>query len=135
MTNSEQNNKKANPVIWVILHILLAIMSLSGVFSKMAAGEEFLSFKWCLFYELLLLTLGIYAIGWQQVIKRLPLTVAYANRAVSVIWGCIFGIIFFGEKISTGKIIGGILVIAGVIIFATSDSNDPQEELEDAEDV
>lgn len=135
MTNSEQNNKKANPVIWVILHILLAIMSLSGVFSKMAAGEEFLSFKWCLFYGLLLLTLGIYAIGWQQVIKRLPLTVAYANRAVSVIWGCIFGIIFFGEKISTGKIIGGILVIAGVIIFATSDSNDPQEELEDAEDV
>ncbi len=119
MTN--QNKKSTSALIWVLLHILLAVYALSSVFSKMAAGEEFLSFRFCLFYGLLLLLLGLYAIGWQQIIKRLPLTVAYANKAVSVVWACIYGVFFFQEKLTMGKFIGGLLTIAGVILFALSD--------------
>lgn len=126
MNQNQNQNKKASPVIWIILHFMLAIMSLGGVCSKIASGEKFLSIRWCLFYGLLLLILGVYAIVWQQIIKRLPLTVAYANRAVSVIWGCIFGMIFFDEKITVGKIIGGIIVIAGVILYALSDDQTGQ---------
>lgn len=126
MNQNQNRNKKASPVIWIILHFMLAIMSLGGVCSKIASGEKFLSIRWCLFYGLLLLILGVYAIVWQQIIKRLPLTVAYANRAVSVIWGCIFGMIFFDEKITVGKIIGGIMVIAGVILYALSDDQTGQ---------
>lgn len=123
----QENTKKASPIIWVILHIMLAVMSLGSVCSKTASGEKFLSFRWCLFYGLLLFILGVYAIVWQQIIKRLPLTVAYANRAVSVIWGCIFGVIFFEEKITIGKIIGGLIVIAGVILYALSDDQGGQK--------
>ena len=61
----------------------------------------------------------VYAIGWQQVIKRLPLTMAYANRAVTIVWGIIWGLLFFNEKLNVGKIIGAVIVIAGVLLYVT----------------
>lgn len=123
--SDDAKEKKTKPIVWIALHIMLAVMSLSSVCTKLAAGEPFLSVKWCLYYGAVLAILFVYAIVWQQIIKRLPLTVAYANRAVSVLWGCVFGVIFFGEKITVGKIIGGVLVAAGVILFATADNAKP----------
>ena len=61
----------------------------------------------------------VYAIGWQQVIKRLPLTMAYANRAITIVWGIIWGLLFFNEKLNAGKIIGAVIVIAGVLLYVT----------------
>ncbi len=127
MSTQGKNQKSSTVWIWIVLHVMLAIYALSGVCSKMAAGEAFLSFRFCLFYGLLLLLLGLYAIGWQQIIKRMSLTAAYANKAVGVIWACIYGVIFFGEKITTGKVISGILTIAGVVLFAIADSGDTEE--------
>lgn len=103
------------------LHIMLMIYSMSGICSKMAAKQTFLSFRFCMYYALIIMLLGFYAIGWQQVIKRLPLTTAFANKAVTVVWGIIWGVVFFGESITPGKIIGAILVIVGVVIYARAD--------------
>ncbi len=122
MGQPKNRNKKNTAWLWIVLHLMLAVYALSTVFSKFAAQEEHLTFRFFLFYGLVILLLGLYAIGWQQIIKRLPLTVAYANKAVSVIWGCIYGMIFFKEKLNTGKIIGGLLVVAGVVLFALSDT-------------
>lgn len=102
----------------VFLHILLAVYSTSGIFSKLAAAEQLLSFRFCLYYGCLIALLGIYAIGWQQIIKRLPLTTAFANKAVTVIWSMIWGAMLFREKITVGKMIGALLVVVGVVVFA-----------------
>ena len=40
----------------------------------------------------MLAALVAYAFGWQQVIKHLPLTTAYANKAVTVVWGILLGL-------------------------------------------
>lgn len=124
--------KNHRAVVFTILHIMLAIFSLGTVCSKLAAQESFLSFRFCLYYGLLILILGVYALGWQQIIKRMPLTVAYANRAVTVIWGGVFGVLFFGEKITPGKIAGGVLTIAGVVLYALSDAGGTDEDAEPA---
>ena len=79
------------------LHLMLMIYSMSGICSKMASQQDFLSFKFCLFYAIIIFLLGFYAIGWQQIIKRLPLTTAFANKAVTVVWGIIWGAVFFHE--------------------------------------
>lgn len=125
----EQIKKTSNGkiAIWVVLHVMLALYSLSGVFTKMAANEPFLSKKFCLCYGATLFILAVYALGWQQIIKRMPLTAAFANKAVSLLWGCIYGIIFFKEHLSLGKIIGGLIVATGVILFAIS--NDSQTDI------
>lgn len=111
----------------IILHIMLMFYSLSGVCSKLAAQETFLSPRFCLLYGCIILLLGGYAVGWQQIIKRLPLTTAFANKAVSIIWGLVWGYFFFDEKITLGNIIGAMLVTAGVILYAYSDSGDKKE--------
>jgi len=63
------------------LHVLLGVYSLSDVASKKASQAAFLSPGFIGFYLVVLVLLAIYAIGWQQVIRRMPLSSAYANRA------------------------------------------------------
>ena len=101
------------------LNILLMFFSLGGIFSKLASKQSCLSLKFILCYGALLFIMFVYAIGWQQVIKMLPLTMAYANRAVTIVWGIIWGLLFFNEKLNVGKIIGAVIVIAGVLLYVT----------------
>ena len=110
-------NKNTKTIL--ALNILLMFFSLGGIFSKLASKQPFLSLKFILCYGALLFIMFVYAIGWQQVIKRLPLTMAYANRAVTIVWGIIWGLLFFNEKLNVGKIIGAVIVIAGVLLYVT----------------
>ena len=115
---------KSNIRTIIILHIMLFFYSFGGVCSKYAAGEEFLSRRFLLYYGIVLFLLAVYAFAWQQIIKRMPLTLAYANKAVSLLWAMVWGILLFREKITPGKIIGAILVATGIVLFAFSDSRD-----------
>ena len=117
-------NKNTKTIL--ALNVLLMFFSLGGIFSKLASKQPFLSLKFILCYGALLLIMFVYAIGWQQIIKRLPLTMAYANRAVTIVWGIIWGLLFFNEKLNVGKIIGAVIVIAGVLLYVTeSEEREP----------
>lgn len=113
--------------IYGVLNMLLLIYSLSGIFSKLASSATFLSFKFLVFYGLVILCLGIYALVWQQVIKKLPLTNAFSNKAITIVWGIIWGYIFFQESITIGKIIGAIIIIIGVILFNRESNSEENE--------
>lgn len=112
-------NKSA--IVLIALHVLLLFYSLSGIFSKNAAYQPFLSVPFILLYGGMLAVLFIYAIGWQQIIKRLSLTVAFANKAITVVWGMVWGVLFFGEQINIQMIIGAALVIAGIVWYSIED--------------
>ena len=121
--NELKNSKgKSNIIIFFLLHIILCIFSLSGLFSKLASGESFLSINFCLFYGGVILILGIYAICWQQIIKRMPLSLAYANKAITVIWGMIWGILIFKEQLKIQQVIGAVIVIVGVVLYSMENS-------------
>ena len=104
---------------------MLMVFSLSSVCSKAASTQAFLSAKWILFYGTMIVILGIYAIVWQQIIKRMPLTTAYANKAVAVVWGQIWGLLLFHERITPGKICGALIIIAGIVLYAKADDDGP----------
>ena len=110
------------------LHLMLMLYSMSEICSKKEAGESFLSVRFCLYYGTVILLLGVYAIGWQQVIKRIPLTTAFANKAVTVVWGLVWGALFFREAVTPGKLLGAVLVIAGVILFERADGEAAESE-------
>ena len=112
----------------VLLHLMLMVYSLSGVCSKLAANEPFLSIKFCCFYAAIIVLLGFYAIAWQQIIKKLDLTTAFANKAVTIVWGIVWGMLFFHEAISVRKIVGAIIVITGVVLYAIADGHGKQED-------
>lgn len=111
--------------VLILLHLMLMVYSISGVLSKLAAFQVFLSFRFCACYGGIITILGFYALAWQQIIKRLPLTTAFANKAITVIWGMIWGVLFFHESVTLGKIAGITLVASGVVLFST----DKQEEM------
>ncbi len=111
----------------ILLHVIILIYSLSGICSKLAANEEFLSLPFCLYYGGVILLLGFYALAWQQIIKLLPLSTAYANKAVTVLWAMLWGLLFFQESITAGKLAGILLVIVGIVIFAKADNEVEQD--------
>lgn len=113
--------KTSSKKVLLLLHLLLMVYSTSGILSKLAAGVPFLSFRFCIYYGGIIGLLGVYAIGWQQIIKRMDLTAAFANKAVTVVWGIVWGTLFFGETVTAGKLMGAALMIAGVVLFVRSD--------------
>ena len=106
--------------IYFVLHALMALFSLSPVCSKLAGQQDFLSVPFLVFYGLVIVILGVYALAWQQVIKRMPLTTAYANKAVTVVWGMVWGALLFHETITPQKTIGAVIIVAGIVLFAFS---------------
>ena len=97
------------------------VYSLGGILSKFASKESLFSFKFCLFYSGIILILGIYAIVWQQILKHIQLTTAFCNKAVTIVWGIIWGALIFKEQIKINMIIGAVIVIVGVIIVVKAD--------------
>lgn len=110
--------------VYLKLHLMLMLLSASGICSKAAAGQTFLSAGFFLYWLMGIALMGIYAVGWQQAIKRLPLTVAYANKAVTVVWGLLWGSIFFQEPVTVGKLAGSLLVVIGVACYAAEEGKD-----------
>lgn len=110
--------------VMLALHVLLLFYSLSDVASKLASGFDFFNMGFLVCYGIVLGILAVYAIGWQQIIKRIPLTTAYANRGITVVWGVVWGALFFQEAITPFKLLGATMIVAGIMLFAAADSED-----------
>ena len=101
----------------LMLQAVFLIYSGSSVVAKFASNEELFSLPFILFYGLDVVILGIYALLWQEGIKKFELSVAYANKAVTLLWALIWGIFIFHEKITVFKTAGILLVMAGVFFL------------------
>ena len=113
---------------FLLLHVILGVYAGSSVCSKLAARQPFLSAAFILLYGLMLAALVVYAVGWQQVIKHLPLTTAYANKAVTVVWGILLGLAVFGEAVTLRQVIGAAIIICGIVLFVRADSENGEGE-------
>ena len=118
MSKLIKNKKTAST--YLLLHIAVFTLSLSTVCSKFAASHEFMSFGFIACYAGVVGALGIYALIWQQVLKKIPLTDAFVNKSATLIWSLLWGVTLFGETISASMIIGIIIVFVGVILVVTN---------------
>ncbi|MCR4789176.1 MAG: EamA family transporter [Lachnospiraceae bacterium] len=109
--------KKAGIGGFLLLQITFLIYSGSSVVAKFASGNEVMSFKFILFYGLEVMILGVYAILWQQAIKKYELSVAYANKAVTLLWALLWSVIIFKETLKPTQVIGVLTVIVGIIVL------------------
>lgn len=100
----------------IILQAVVVIYTLSSVVAKLATGKELFSFSFFLFYGLEIMILGIYAILWQQMIKRFDLSVAYANRAMAILWSAIWAVVLFRESLGIKQLVGIAFVVIGTVI-------------------
>lgn len=110
----------------ICLQMVIVIFTVSSVIAKFASGQEFLSVEFIVFYGLEIVVLGIYAILWQQAIKKIDLSIAYANKAMGVLWSMIWAVIIFHNQITLQNVIGVLLVIAGTIVLNSSESEEAE---------
>ncbi len=107
--------------VYLLLHLLMLFYAAATAMQKLASRYAFLSLGFLLSYAGVAFFLGLYALGWQQVIKRLPLSVAFANKAVTYVWMMLFGALFFRESIRPRQILGCAILIAGVLLYVRAD--------------
>lgn len=116
----KSTNKWYNCKLFMVLHVSLLFSSLSGVASKMAANQRVLSMEFCFYYGLVLVIMFGYAFLWQQILKRVPLTVAFANKPITLVWGMVLGKLIFGEIITWNMLLGAAIIFFGIYLVVTS---------------
>jgi len=122
MNNTENVSKNKNLIKnIVILQAIIGVYTLSTVAAKFASNQEFFSIGFIVCYGIEIFILGIYAILWQQIIKKFEISVAYANRAMALLWSILWALVFFHEEITIKNVIGVIIVIIGTIIVNRDD--------------
>lgn len=103
---------------FIFVQFTVLIFSAGSIFSKYASYEPFLSFRYILFMGLEVFTLGVYAILYQQILKRMSLTTAYAHKGTTILWSMLLGYLFFHETVTLTNFIGAVVVMAGIIYMS-----------------
>ena len=89
------------------------IYSFVSVFAKMASQQETL-IGMAVFMGLEFCILAVYAILWQQILKKFPLTIAIACKGITVIYSIGWSAFLFRENITVWNIVGATLVVIGI---------------------
>lgn len=97
-----------------LLFFSIALYSCTSICSKLASGHSMLSWGFILFYGLSILVLMAYAVLWQQVLKRIELSEAYAFKPLSTIFSFLWAVLIFREQITWNMLVGAGLILTGI---------------------
>ncbi|MBR4373517.1 MAG: EamA family transporter [Treponema sp.] len=112
------------------MHAAFLVYCLYPLLGKFATRYDMLSVQFFSLYCVVFGVLFVYAILWQQVLKKIPLTSAIANKSITIVWGMVFGFLFFKEAVSLKMIIGAALILSGIFILSTEKENSKDSETE-----
>lgn len=108
--------KKLSLKMALLLQATVVIYTLAAVCGKLASNHPTLSMGFILWFGCEFVVLGVYAILWQQIIKRVDLSIAYVNRSMAIIYSMLWAFLIFSEKIRPQNIIGVIIIVLGTLI-------------------
>ena len=91
-----------------------------GICTKKAALQLPMSWWYWLWFAGAVAVIGIYAMLWQQVLKRIELGTAYMFKGTSLIFTMLIAALLFGEAITVPNIIGSVIIIVGIVFLARS---------------
>lgn len=110
-------NKTIQYISLVLVYLFYAGIS---VIMKYTGLQQPLTIEWCMGFVLLVGTLGIYAIAWQQILKRIELGVAYMFKGLSLFFIMVLLAICYGEPITPIKLVATGIIMVGVTLYAKS---------------
>ena len=91
-----------------------------GVCTKMAALQETGSWPYLLWFGGAVAIIAVYALLWQQVLRRIELSTAYMFKGTTLIFTMLIAALLFGEQITIPNIVGSIIIVTGIVILARS---------------
>ncbi len=94
------------------------IYACTSIFTKMASRQEMLSWSYILCIAGAVGVMGVYALLWQQIITKMPLSTAYMFKGTSLIFVLLISALLFDEAISLNNVVGSAIIILGIVLFA-----------------
>ena len=89
-----------------------------GICTKMAALQTPMSWAYMLWFVGAVAIIAIYALLWQQVLRRIELSTAYMFKGTTLIFTMLIAALLFGETITVPNIIGSVIIVTGIVILA-----------------
>ena len=103
---------------WLALVGINLIYACTYICMKKASGFEFLSSSYVLWTIGAVAIIGIYALLWQQILTKTPLSTAYMFKGTSLIFVLLLSALLFGEGITMKNIIGSAIIVSGIVLYA-----------------
>ena len=104
--------------MWLALIGINLIYACTYICMKKASEFDFLSFPFVLWTIGAVFIMGIYAVLWQQILSRTLLSTAYMFKGTSLFFVLLLSALFFGEGITLTNVIGAIIIISGILLYA-----------------
>ena len=115
-----KKKKAASFKVVVALLLVNLLFSTVSIAVKYTSMQQLLSTPYILGVIAVIAMLGTYAIVWQQILKRVDMTLAYMFKATGIIYVLLYSVFLFGETITVWNIIGATIIITGIILFVKS---------------
>lgn len=122
LTNiTDISDDKPNIKDYVFLNLIILYYPIISIIAEVASNYPILSEEFIKFYTLEILAIGVYAILWQKAIKRFPLSLAYSNKALVIVYNLFWASVLFKEQITLSNIIGSIVILLGIWVVVKDD--------------
>ena len=112
-------SKRRNIVLLAALAVFME--SLTSPCLKIGARYPFMSAPYIAWFCLAVLILCFYAVCWQLILEKLPLTTAYLRRGFSYILLFVWSTLIFHENITIKQIIGIAVISLGMVVSVSDE--------------
>ena len=107
---------KLNHILSLVsINLLYACVS---IFTKYASQSDFMSWGYVWAVVGAIGVMGLYAVLWQQILKRIELSLAYMFKGTSIVFVMLLAHMIFGEQITWKNIVGAIIIVCGIVLYA-----------------
>lgn len=96
------------------------IYACTSICTKMASRQEMMSWPYLFWIACAIGVMGVYAVFWQQIIAKMPISTAYMFKGTSLVFVLLISVLLFGESITVNNLIGSVIIIVGIVLFAKS---------------
>ena len=107
-------------MIYIVLIGINMLYACVSIFTKYASQQEFMSWNYMFCLIGAVGVMGLYAVLWQQILKRIELSLAYMFKGTGLIFVMLLAHVLFGEQITWNNVVGAIIIISGIVLFANS---------------
>ena len=112
--------KNKNWTMWLALIGINLVYACTYMCMKMASPHVFLSTPYILWILGAVGVMGVYAVLWQQVLARVPLSTAYMFKGTSLVFVLLLSALLFQEGITWQNVLGSLIIVSGIILYAKS---------------
>ena len=114
-------SKRRNIVFLAIVAVFME--SLTSPCLKLGGRYPFMSPGYIAWFCLAVAILCFYAVCWQLILEKLPLTTAYLRRGFSYILIFVWATLIFHESITWKQILGIAVITAGMVISISDEKS------------